>query len=110
MNAKLKKDDIVEVITGNDKGKRGRILEVDRKKNLVIVEGVNYRTYHQRVQQTKEGQSGGIEEREAPFQLSNVAVVDPQTDKPVRIGFKVEDGKKVRYTKGKNASGNVLEN
>lgn len=109
MKAKLRKDDLVEVITGNDRGKRGRILEVYPQKALVLVEGVNLRKHHERVRQTKEGQSGGIDEREAPVHISNVMIVDPKSNAPARIGIRRENGERVRYTKGKNASGAVLE-
>ena len=109
MGFNLRKDDLVEVITGNDKGKRGRILLVDRKKGVVIVEGVNYRKHHERVRQNKAGQSGGIEERENAIDVSNVMVIDPKTNQPARVGIKVENGQRVRYTKGKNASGATLD-
>lgn len=109
MGMKLKKDDMVVVLSGNDRGKRGRILEVDREGCRVIVEGVNFRKHHEKVRQTKAGQTGGIEEREAPIHASNVAVVDPKTNHPVRLGTKVVDGKRVRVTKGRRASGTVLE-
>lgn len=117
MKVKIRRDDLVEVISGNDRAKksmgqaptRGRVLEVIRDKNLVIVEGVNLRTFHEKVQQTKEGRTGGIETREAPISISNVAIVDPQTDKPVRVGIKEVDGRRVRVTRGRNASGAVLD-
>lgn len=109
MSIKLKKDDLVEVISGNDRGKRGRILQVDREGGLVVVEGVNYRKHHERVRETKQGRTGGIEEREAPVHASNVMIVDPKTSKAVRVGYRIENGKKVRFTKGKNASGTALE-
>lgn len=108
MSVKLRKEDLVQVLSGNDKGKQGRILQVDVKGRKVLVEGVNYKTHHDKVRQSKGGQSGGIEQREAPVDISNVAIVDPQTKSPARIGFKIEDGQKLRITKGKNASGTVL--
>lgn len=110
MKCKLKKDDMVEVISGNDRGKRGRIMEVYPAKGLVLVEGVNFRTFHEKVRQDKSGaQIGGREEREVPVQLSNVMIVDPKTNAPARLGIKEQDGKRVRYTRGKNASGSVIE-
>ena len=116
MKMKLKKDDLVEVISGDDKGrkskgnppKRGRVLQVDREKGLVLVEGVNYVTHHEKVGQTKDGRTGGIEQREGFIHASKVALVDPVSQKPVRVGTKTVDGKQVRVTKGKNASGTVL--
>lgn len=117
MKNKLRKDDLVEVISGNDRAKkskgqpptRGRILEVLPDKKMVLVEGVNLRTFHEKVRQDKSGRSGGIDTREAPINISNVAIVDPQTDKPVRVGSKVVDGRRVRVTVGRNASGSVLD-
>ncbi len=107
---KLRRDDLVEVIAGNDRGKRGKILFVDRVRHRVIVEGVNLRKHHEKVRQTKAGQSGGIEEREVAIDVSNVMIVDPQTGKPARVGIKTkEDGTRVRITKGRNASGSELD-
>lgn len=116
MKIKLKKDDLVEVIAGNDRAKkskgqaprRGRILAVNTEKNTVVVEGVNLRKFHEKVRQTKDGATGGLVEREAPIHISKVMLVDPSTDKPARVGTKVVDGKRVRVTKGRNASGNVV--
>jgi large subunit ribosomal protein L24 len=96
MGAKIKKGDLVEVISGPSQ-ERG-----------IVVEGVNYVTKHVRVGQSERGtREGGIETVEAPIHVSNVAVVDPETKKPTRVGFRVEevekDGKKktvrVRYAK-----------
>ncbi len=112
--AKIKKGDLVQVITGakpergGDRGKQGKVLEVLVEQNRVIVEGVNYVTKHNRVGQTQRGtKTGGIETFEAPIHISNVAVVDPSTKKPTRVGHRVEekikDGTKrnvrVRYAK-----------
>jgi large subunit ribosomal protein L24 len=113
MKSKLRKDDLVEVIAGNSrstasKQTRGRVLQVDAVAGTVVVEGVNLRKFHEKVRQGKDGMSGGIIEREAPIAISNVMLVDPSTDKAVRVGAKVEGGKRSRVTKGKNASGSVL--
>ena|SRR5690554_2847412 len=109
--AKIKKGDLVQVITGRtqarggDRGKQGRVLEVLVEKNRVVVEGVNLVTKHVRVGQTQRGtKTGGIETHEAPLHISNVALVDPETKKPTRVGHRVEtnaDGKtvRVRYAK-----------
>jgi large subunit ribosomal protein L24 len=112
--AKIKKGDLVQVITGKkqdkggDRGKQGRVPEVLVEQNRVIVEGVNYVTKHNRVGQSQRGtKTGGIETMEAPIHISNVAVVDPSTKKPTRVGHRVEeqtkDGVKrtvrVRYAK-----------
>lgn len=92
MGLRLKKDDLVQVVTGKDKGKTGRILKVlDTGK--VIVEGVNMIKRHQSPRKFKES---GIIEREAPIQISNVMLVDPQTNTPTRVRVGEKDGKKVR--------------
>ena len=108
--AKIKKGDLVQVIAGSrdERGKQGKVLDVIVEKNRVIVEGVNYITKHSRVGQTQRGtKTGGVETVEAPIHISNVAVVDPSTKKPTRVGHRVEeqvkDGVKrtvrVRYAK-----------
>jgi len=112
--ANIKKGDLVQVITGKkqdnggDRGKQGKVLEVLTDQDRVIVEGVNYVTRHNRVGQTQRGtKTGGIETFEAPIHISNVALVDPETKKPTRVGHRVEeqvkDGVKrtvrVRYAK-----------
>src|SRR4051812_12904667 len=95
--ANIKKGDLVQVIAGasqargGDKGKQGRVIEVLVEKNRVIVEGVNFVTKHVRVGQTQRGtKTGGIETHEAPIHVSNVALVDPDTKKPTRVGFRTE--------------------
>ncbi|GAA2946366.1 MULTISPECIES: 50S ribosomal protein L24 [Microbacterium] len=96
--AKIKKGDLVQVITGatqergGDRGKQGKVLEVLAEKNRVIVEGVNYVTKHTRVGQTQRGtKTGGLETVEASIHISNVAVVDPSTKKPTKVGHRVEE-------------------
>src|SRR5690606_22670997 len=104
---KIKKGDLVEVISGpsqergGDRGKQGKVIEVLVDKDRVIVEGVNYVTKHVRVGQSQRGtKTGGIETHEAPIHISNVAIVDPKTKKPTRVGFRVnKDGEKVRFAK-----------
>ena len=95
---RIKKGDLVEVISGKDKGKRGKVLIVIPKENKVIVENVNMVKRHQRpIPQLREG---GIIEREAPIYASKVMVVCPACDKRTRVGYRfTEDGKKVRYCK-----------
>ena len=115
MSFKIRKDDLVEVISGNGRaskgreGLRGRVLSVDRQKGTVLVEGVNIRSFHEKVRQSKDGQTGGLTQREAPIAISRIALVDPKSNKPVRVGTKVENGVRKRVTKGKNASGNVID-
>ncbi|MAT57988.1 MAG: 50S ribosomal protein L24 [Melioribacteraceae bacterium] len=84
---KIKKNDNVMVVAGNDKGTTGKVLKVFTKENRVIVEGVNIRKRH-----TKPNQSnpqGGIIEKEAPIHISNVMILDPKSNEPTRIGAKI---------------------
>ncbi|CAQ00415.1 50S ribosomal protein L24 [Clavibacter sepedonicus] len=112
--ANIKKGDLVQVITGRtqakggDRGKQGRVLSVLVERNRVVVEGVNFVTKHVRVGQTQRGsKTGGIETVEAPIHISNVALVDPESKKPTRVGFRTETVEKdgvsktvrVRYAK-----------
>lgn len=94
---KIKKDDEVVVIAGRDRGKRGSVLQVFDDGRL-LVSGVNIVKKHQRPNPNL-GQQGGIVEREAPIQVSNVAIWNPDSEKADRVGFRVEDGKKVRFFK-----------
>ncbi|MEQ9040154.1 MAG: 50S ribosomal protein L24 [Silicimonas sp.] len=95
MAAKLKKGDTVVVLAGKDKGKQGEITRVLTQDNKAIVEGVNIAIRHQR--QTAQDQ-GGRQPKAMPINLSNLALLD-KNGKPTRVGFKVEDGKKVRVAK-----------
>ncbi|KRC60787.1 50S ribosomal protein L24 [Agromyces sp. Root81] len=112
--ANIKKGDLVQVISGRsqarggDRGKQGKVLEVLVAENRVVVEGINFVTKHVRVGQTQRGtKTGGIETVEAPIHVSNVALVDPESKKPTRVGFRIEtvtkDGVektvRVRYAK-----------
>ena len=92
---KIKKDDMVKIITGKDKGKTGKVLSVNVKDETVVVEGCNMNTKHQKPSQANP--QGGIVSKEGAIHVSNVMlVVDGQA---TRVGFKVEDGKKVRFAK-----------
>lgn len=103
MAAKIKKDDTVIVLTGKDKGREGNVLQVMPTEDKVLVQGINIVARHTRPSQA---QSGGIIRKEAPMHISNVALKDPKTGKATRVGFKMEDGKKVRFAK---ASGEVID-
>ena len=92
---KIKKGDKVVVISGVDKGKEGKVLFVDRKNNKVLVEGVNMITKH--TKPSAANQNGGIIQKEAPIDISNVMYV--HEGKPTRIGFRMENDKKVRFAK-----------
>ena len=94
---RIKKGDTVYVNAGNDKGKTCKVLSVDLAKQRVIVEGVNMVSKHTKPN-AKQPQ-GGIIKQEAPVHVSNLNLLDPKSGKPTRVGFKVEDGKKVRYAK-----------
>lgn len=105
MAAKIKKGDRVVVLTGKDKGKTGEVLQAFPKESKVVVQGVNVVKRHQRATAT---QQGGIVEKEAKIDVSNVALVDPKDSKPTRVGFKtLDDGRKVRVAK---RSGEVIDN
>ena len=97
---KLRTDDTVVVISGKDKGKTGRILRVDRKKEKVFVEGLNIVKRHQRAQPGRPNAPVGVVEKEGPIHISNVALADPKDDKPTRVGVKrTEQGTRLRFAK-----------
>ncbi|MCI6675688.1 MAG: 50S ribosomal protein L24 [Clostridiales bacterium] len=95
MANKIKKGDTVKVITGKDKDKEGKVLSVDRKNHKVLVEGVNMVTKH--TKPSAQNQQGGIVNKEAPIDISNVMY--SVKGEAVRVGFAVKDGKKVRINK-----------
>ena len=94
---RIKKGDTVYVNAGNDKGKTGKVLAVDPQKDRVIVEGVNLVSKHTKPN-SKQPQ-GGILKKEAGVHVSNVQLLDPQSGKPTRVGYKFEGDKKIRYSK-----------
>jgi large subunit ribosomal protein L24 len=101
----IKKGDTVKVIAGKDKGAEGKVIQVLREEQRVVVEGVNRVKKHTRVQTTQRGaKTGGIVTQEAPIDVSNVMVVDPD-GQPTRVGYRVDDnGQKIRVarTSGKD--------
>ena len=99
---KIKKGDTVKVIAGKDNGAEGKVLSVDVKNHKILVEGINKITKHQKPSQGNP--NGGIVEREAPIDISNVMLV--VKGKPTRVGFRMEDGKKVRFAK---ATGQTID-
>ncbi len=99
---KIKRDDLVKVIAGKDRNKQGKVLHIDTKNNKVTVEGVNMITKH--VKPSAGNQQGGIVQKEAAFDISNVMLVVNGT--ATRVGFEVKDGKKVRVAK---ATGKVID-
>ena len=101
MAAKIRKGDKVVVLTGRDKGRSGEVIEVRPSERRALVRGVNMVKRHQR---QAAGQEGGIISKEAPIHLSNIAIADPKSGKPTRVGFRVEaDGRKVRIAKRSGA-------
>jgi large subunit ribosomal protein L24 len=95
---KIKKNDQVKVITGKDKGKTGKVLHILLRTNKAIVEGVNFIKRHTR--KTQQDQQGGIVQREAPINISNLKVICSRCSKPTRLGITVlSDGTKSRYCK-----------
>ena len=94
---KIRKDDTVVVLSGRDKGAKGKILSVDPKAGKVIVEGVSVATKHQKPR--RQGEEGGIIKRETPIYASKVMLVCPKCGKPTRVGHDFADGKKSRACK-----------
>lgn len=104
MAARIRSGDTIVVLTGKDKGKSGTVRQVLPRENRVIVEGINIVKRHTKTRGP--GQPGGIIQKEAPLHVSNVAIADPASGKPTRVGFRIEaDGTKVRVAK---ASGQVI--
>ncbi len=98
---KIKKGDTVLVLTGNYKGKKGKVKEVITKDNKLVVEGINLRKMHRKPRKT--GDPGGILEKESSVSLSNIKFICPSCGKPTRVGFTfLEDKRKVRYCKSCN--------
>lgn len=93
----IKTGDKVRVLAGKDKGKEGTVLKTLPKQSRVLVEGLNLMKKHTRAAGMEA--QGGIVETEAPIHVSNVMLVDPSTGEPTRVGFREEDGKKVRFAK-----------
>jgi large subunit ribosomal protein L24 len=107
---KIKKNDMVMIIAGNDRGKTGKILKVFPKTNKVIIEGINIRKRH--TKPTQKSPQGGILEKEAPINASNVMMLDPKTNEPTRLGAQIildeKTGKKKRARVSK-ASGEMIQ-
>jgi large subunit ribosomal protein L24 len=101
--ARLKAGDDVIVIGGKDRGKRGKILRVEPKKDRVFVEGLNIIKRHQRPRQVGGAQRaetvGGVIEKEGPIHVSNVMLLDPGDNKPSRVGIEIQDGKRYRISR-----------
>ena len=101
MPARIRRDDVVKVISGKDSGKTGRVLRVEPKRNRVFVEGLNIQKRHTRPRTIRDtqkgGQVGGVVEKEGPIHISNVMPLDPKSGEPTRVGSALEeDGRRVR--------------
>ena len=94
---KLRVGDTVQVVAGSDKGNTGEIIQILRKEDRVIVEGINMVTKH--IKPSQADPEGGIVTREAPIHVSNVAYYDSKAKEPVKVGYKIEDGQKIRINK-----------
>ncbi|MGD0433382.1 MAG: 50S ribosomal protein L24 [Acetobacteraceae bacterium] len=105
MAARIRKGDTVVVISGVHKGRRGEVAVMMPKEERAIVSGVNMATHH--VKPTRMGEQGGIQRREAAIHLSNLMLIDPKSEKPTKVGFRIlEDGRKVRVAR---KTGEVIE-
>lgn len=104
----IRKGDMVFVRSGEDKGKKGRVIEVDPKAGKAMVEGINIVSRH--TKPNAQNTQGGIVKKEAFIQASKLALLDPKNGKPVRVGRKTENGVTVRVGRGKNASGQTIKN
>lgn len=100
MKIRIKSGDTVQVIAGDHKGSEGKVLRILREKNKAIVEGVNTVKKHEKP--SAQNPQGGIVEKEAPIHISNLALLDPKSGDPTRVGYEVQDGKKVRVAKKSN--------
>jgi large subunit ribosomal protein L24 len=104
MAARIRKGDTVLVTTGKSKGRRGEVLRVFPKENRAVVQGAGVATHHVKPSM---GNPGGIQQREASIHMSNLMLIDPTSDKPTKVGFRIlEDGTKVRVAK---ATGEVIK-
>jgi large subunit ribosomal protein L24 len=103
MALKIRRDDTVEVISGKDKGKTGKVLRVEPKKSRVFVEGMNIQKRHTKPRSIRDAQRaesvGGVIEKEGPIHISNVMLVDPKTNKPTRVTVSREGGQRTRIAK-----------
>ena len=97
---KIKSGDTVVITAGDHKGSEGKVLKVLIDKNKAIVEGVNLVSKHEKP--SANNPQGGITKKEAPIHISNLSLVDPKSGKPTRVGYKIENGKKIRISKQSN--------
>lgn len=100
MKLKIKSGDTVRVIAGDHKGSEGKIIQIDRKTNKALVEGINMVSKHEKP--SAQNPQGGIVQKEAPIHISNLSLIDSKSGDNTRVGFEVRDGKKVRISKKSN--------
>jgi large subunit ribosomal protein L24 len=100
---KIRRDDQVVVLSGKDRGKTGRVIRTEPRKERVYVEGLNMVKRHQRPLPGRPNMPVGVIEKEGPIHVSNVAIVDPKDRKPTRIGVRREDGRRMRVTRRSNS-------
>jgi large subunit ribosomal protein L24 len=100
---RIRTDDEVIVIAGKEKGKTGKVIRTDPKRDRVYVGGLNMVKRHQRPNPARPNAQVGVIEKEGPIHVSNVAIVDPKDKKPTRIGIRREDGNRMRVTKRSGA-------
>ncbi|HEY8638269.1 MAG TPA: 50S ribosomal protein L24 [Solirubrobacteraceae bacterium] len=103
---KIRRDDQVIVISGKDKGKTGKVLRVEPRRSRVFVEGLSMIKRHQRPTAMRPNTEAGVIEREGPIHVSNVALIDPKTKKPTRLGVTRDGGRRARVTR---ASGTQID-
>jgi len=107
MARRIRVDDEVIVVGGKDRGKRGKVLRVEPKKDRLYVEGLNIVKRHQRPRQVagaqRSEQVGGVIEKEGPIHVSNVMLADPREGKPTRVGIEIQDGKRLRIARRSGA-------
>lgn len=97
---KIKTGDTVVVIAGDHKGSEGKVMRVFRDKNKAIVEGVNLVSKHEKP--STQNPQGGIVKKEASIHISNLSLIDPKSGEPTRVSYRMEDGKKIRFSKKSN--------
>jgi large subunit ribosomal protein L24 len=100
---KIRTNDDVIIISGKDKGRTGKVIRTEPKRDRVFVEGVNMVKRHMRPTPGRPNAPVGVIEKEGPVHVSNVAIVDPKDKKPTRVGVRREDGKRMRVTKRSGA-------
>jgi large subunit ribosomal protein L24 len=99
---RIRRDDIVQIMAGKDRGKRGKVIRVTPARRRVYVEGLNLIKRHERPRSAAEQSAatvGGVVEKEGPIHVSNVMLIDPSDDRPTRVGVRRDTGRPIRYSK-----------